>query len=156
MPQFDVVPLEQAMVSTGRQAVIARENLSVNLEEAAQRLGVVEATVRRGIQKGLLKATRESTPHGIVWMVELPTDVGDAVAQDGKGGLQSVVESLRAELTDYRDQLMAKDRQLEIKDQQIQQLHVMLNEAQALHESRADLTAPAKPLWRRLLGRTLP
>ena len=82
-------------------------------------------------------------------MVELPADVGDSV-EDGNGGL---VESLRAELADYRDHLMAKDRQLEIKDQQIQQLQEMLNEARAasLHDNAAP-TAPGKSWWRRLLG----
>ena len=149
---------------SGRRAVIAREDLRVNLKEAAQRLGVVEATVRRRIRKGLLKATRESTPQGLLWMVELPADVADVeVGQDGNGGVRAVVESLRAELADYRDQLMAKDRQLGNKDQQIQQLQMMLNEAQApsLRETRlalfdeagAALTAPGKSWWRRLLGR---
>ena len=115
MPQFDLVPLEQAMVTTGRQAVIPRKNLRV----------------------------------------KKVADFGGAV-EDGNGGHQAVVESLRAELADYHDQLMAKDRQLENKDQQIQQLQVMLDEAQTpshhetalLHEDGD--AAPGKSWWRRL------
>jgi predicted site-specific integrase-resolvase len=75
----------------------------VTIKEAADRLGIVEATVRRRIHRGELQAVQESTPQGFVWMVEVPDGV-DKVQAESTGE----VEALR--------ELAARDRRLEVKD----------------------------------------
>jgi hypothetical protein len=129
----------------------------VTIKEAADRLGVVEATVRRRIHRGELQAVQESTPQGFVWMVDVP-DCVDKV-QEGSAGeveaLHEFVEVLRDELEGKDRELAARDHQLEVKDRQleerareVQELHVLLQRAQAaLPASRQDRLS----WWRRIL-----
>ena len=65
----------------------------VSIKEAAQRLGVVEATVRRHIRNRELVAHQVPRPQGFVWMVELPDD--EAGKPDNNGMSEELVESLR-------------------------------------------------------------
>jgi hypothetical protein len=112
----------------------------VTIKEAADRLGVVEATVRRRIHRGELQAVQESTPQGFVWMVDVP-DCVDKVQAESAGdveALHELVEVLRDELEGKDRELVARDHQLEVKDRQleerareVQELHVLLQRAQA-------------------------
>ncbi len=52
--------------------------MKVTIKQAAARLNVSEITVRRRIKAGHLRAVKEETPQGFVWMVEL----ADGVALD--------------------------------------------------------------------------
>lgn len=49
----------------------------VSIKVAAERLDVSEVTVRRRIKKGELLATKDETPQGFVWLVELPDAIED-------------------------------------------------------------------------------
>jgi excisionase family DNA binding protein len=121
----------------------------VSIKEAAQRLGVVEATVRRHIHNGELVAHQVPRPQGFVWMVELP---GDEVGKPGNNGMSeelmgSLRDTIRRQdetIAQLQEQLQSKDGQLESKDKQIEQLHVLLQQAQAA------LPAPrnGRPWWR--------
>ena len=134
----------------------------VTIKEAADRLGVVEATVRRRIHRGELQAVQESTPQGFVWMVDVP-DWVDKVQAESAGAesageveaLHEFVEVLRDELEGKDRELAARDHQLEVKDRQleerareVQELHVLLQRAQAaLPAARQDRLS----WWRRIL-----
>ena len=127
----------------------------VSIKEAAQRLGVVEATVRRHIRNRELVAHQVPRPQGFVWMVELPDD--EAGKPDNNGMSEELVESLRdtirrqdETIDQLQEQLQNKDGQLESKDRQIEQLHVLLQQAQAA------LPAPRenRPWWQRLWHRS--
>ena len=103
--------------------------MQVTIQEAAQTLGVAESTVRRRLRNGELAGEQMPTPQGYTWLVELPNgrsiELESEARPTGEPGLvRELVESLRAHLDGLEGQLGTKDRQIE-------QLHVLLQQAQA-------------------------
>ena len=132
----------------------------VSISQAVTRLGVSEVTIRRRLRKGELKGQKLQTPQGYVWMVELPDDVpadikngsnrqGESLSElvaalrSQVEGQQELVDSLQAQVKAQQEELIAKNKQIE-------QLHVLLQQAQtALSAPRED----HQPWWRRLWHR---
>ena len=119
----------------------------VTIQEAAQRLGVSQDTVRRRIRKEELQATQTPTPQGFRWVVELedleedaqaaPTpphraDIGGAQVEDGQD-VRELVDALRSQLQSQGEELVARRRE-------VQELHVLLQQ-KALPE------AVGRPWW---------
>jgi predicted RNase H-like nuclease (RuvC/YqgF family) len=130
----------------------------INIREAAERLGVVEATVRRRIHRGEIEAVQQPTPQGFVWMVELPDDV-DEVQAKSTGEVQALRElvgSLRSQVEAKDREVETRDRQMEIlsqqleaKDRQIGELHVLLQQAQAALPAPRNNRSWWQRVWRR-------
>jgi hypothetical protein len=143
---------------------------SLPIVEAAQRLGIHPETLRPRIRRGEVKAHQERTPHGDVWIVEVElAEQVQKTSNQGQAGQDGVVDSrvnlngdsgevrtLREMVALLKDEVEARDRQteswkqqLEAKDKQIEQLHVLLQQAQAA------LPAPRdnRPWWQRLWRR---
>jgi hypothetical protein len=114
--------------------------------EAAVILGVSPDTVKRRLQRGDLEGHQEETPQGFRWIIELPDDSvpsnhssaapADARATAGaEETLRELVDVLKDEVSELRQQLqtqaIAHGEQLEAKDRQIEQLHVLLQQTQA-------------------------
>jgi hypothetical protein len=131
----------------------------LSIGQAVTRLGVSEVTIRRRLRKGELKGQKRETPQGYVWLIELPDDVSEDKknGSDGEGeslselvaalrsqveGQQELVDSLQAQVKVQQEELIAKNKQIE-------QLHVLLQQAQAA------LPAPRdnRPWWRRVWRR---
>lgn len=117
--------------------------MQVTIQEAAQTLGVAESTVRRRLRNGELAGEQMTTPQGYTWLVELPDDRSIDLESEARptgepGLLRELVDSMRSHLDGLEGQLGTKDRQIE-------QLHVLLQQAQAA------LPAPVSPRswWRR-------
>ena len=130
------------------------------MAEAAQRMGVSVATVKRKLRKGELKGQREPRPQGFTWMVEIPevqkqfrthTRTGEStpISTDATDGAPKEVRRLEEMVTLLQNELEAtregSRQQLETKDRQIEQLHVLLQQA-ALPAPRNN-----RPWWRRWL-----
>jgi len=114
----------------------------ISVGEAAKRLGVSTDTVRRRIGKGELLAHREPTPQGFRWEVELPDNGSqDMNGHHSSNGLESLVVTLQAHVQTQAEELAAKNGQLEAKDSQIRELHVLL------HQTQAALPAPKEKHW---------
>ena len=129
----------------------------VTRREAAQLLGVSVDTIERRLKRGNLNGHKEERPQGLTWMVEVPEEViasvrnGDVppAAAPGEpsaspphsGGHLLVLEQLVATL---QTQVKADQEELGAKNKQIEQLHVLLQQAQAA------LSAPKehRPWWR--------
>jgi hypothetical protein len=102
------------------------------LDEAARRLGVHPATLRRRLHKGLARGVKQQTAQGYVWLVELedepaPTSAqanGYAAPMQGPthDGLAQEMARLSAHVEDLRDQLKARERE-------VGQLHTLLAQA---------------------------
>jgi excisionase family DNA binding protein len=105
----------------------------VTIQEAAQRLGISVATVRRKVHAGVLKGTQDDPPTGR-WWVELPKEGSLPENDDGPDSN----DDLRETVTILKEELAAKNRQIE-------QLHILLQQAQAA------LPVPknGRPWWRR-------
>ncbi len=110
--------------------------MDVTITEAARRLGISERTVRRRLHNGELQGRQVSTPQGFVWIIATPDDQPNGKAADGE------LEALR-ELVD-----LLKD-QVETKDQQIKELHILLQQAQAALPAPRDNRSWWQRLWRK-------
>jgi transposase-like protein len=109
--------------------------MQVTITEAARRLGISERTVRRRLHNGDLPGRQLATPQGFVWTVEMPDDTPNG--QSNGKPIDGEPEALRELVAVLKDQI-------ETKDQQIKELHVLLQQAQAA------LPAPRddRPWWR--------
>jgi len=104
----------------------------MSIGEAARRLGVSTDTIRRRIGKGELLAHREPTPQGYRWEVELQPD--NQPVNDHEGNTAALVTILQA-------QVQAQAEELDARRVEVQQLHILLQTAQAA------LTAPERRTW---------
>jgi hypothetical protein len=126
----------------------------ISIQEAATRLGVSVETIRRRIHKGVLKARQVPTPQGFVWMVESPNEEPqrETPAEESEP-MHELIAVLKAQLEKKDHQLeiqaAAHQEQLEAKDRQIEQLHVLLQQAQAALPAPRD----SRPWWQRLWRR---
>ncbi len=114
--------------------------MQATIQDAAHKLGVAESTVRRRLRNGELEGHQMPTPQGFTWMVDLPDELGaqqESQPAGEEGVLWELVDALRYQVTGLEGQLGTKDRQIE-------QLHVLLQQAQAT------LPAPrsTRPWWR--------
>jgi excisionase family DNA binding protein len=93
----------------------------VTVEEAAKLLSVSRDTIMRRIHKGELEAHQEPRPQGHVWRVTIPDEEPS----------NQHVEALTRELQTVRDVMELLKEELASKNKQIEQLHVLLQQAQA-------------------------
>jgi excisionase family DNA binding protein len=131
----------------------------VSIDEAARLLGVSQDTIRRRIRNGELKAHQETRPQGYVWRVILPDEELEPEGQNHVGDTylsSELVEALRNTIqrqddaiAQLRTQLEAKDRQLETRAREVQELHVLLQHAQAALPAPRDNHPWWQRLWRR-------
>jgi excisionase family DNA binding protein len=132
----------------------------VSIDEAARLLGVSQDTIRRRIRNGELKAHQETRPQGYIWRVTLPDEEPESEGQnhvcdtclssDLVEALRNTIQRQDDAIAQLRTQLEAKDRQLETRGREVQELHVLLQQAQAA------LAAPKEnhqSWWRRLWQR---
>ena len=102
---------------------------TVSLEEAATRLRVSQETIRPRVHRGELPATQAPTPQGFPWLVDIPGPAPapalEAIAHDPRenGTLDSLVATLRAQVQTQQDQLTVKDRQISELQVLLQQTH---------------------------------
>jgi predicted ArsR family transcriptional regulator len=111
----------------------------VSIKEAAQRLGVTEVTIRRRIRDGHLHAHQQPRPQGFTWVVTLP-DQGEepsslsGQSSDGNDGIEdSRREDVLEDIIRRQDETIQHLRhELEARRREVQELHVLLQQAQAL------------------------
>jgi predicted ArsR family transcriptional regulator len=124
----------------------------LTIKEAADRLGISENTARRRLHAGLLKGYQEDPPYGR-WLVELSDeDIEGTAHAAGDGATPELVKALRDIIRRQDETLEQFSRQLESKDQQIKELHVLLQQAQSV------LPAPKESQhswWHKLWHRTV-
>jgi hypothetical protein len=97
----------------------------VTVGEAADRLKVSTQTVKRRLKNGILKGEQKDTPQGYIWLVDISeAETNTTILNDGISGDASAAISREI-------QRLEQDEQLETKDRQIEQLHVLLQQAQA-------------------------
>jgi hypothetical protein len=135
--------------------------------EAARRLQLSLDTIERRLRRGELKGHKQPRPGGFTWLIEVPEEplhtlgnLGGIPPADTPAGppapnaeivrLEELVEVLKDEVAESRRQSQAQSeayhQQLEAKDKQIEQLHVLLQQA-ALPAPRNN-----RPWWRRWWG----
>jgi hypothetical protein len=126
--------------------------VSVSVMEAATHLGVSPDTIRRRIRNGELQARREPTPQGYIWRVELPEEESAeeaALKATNPAAWRELVDVLKDEVALLREQLAAHQEELVSKNKQIEQLHILLQQAQASLPEPKDRRSWWQRLWRR-------
>jgi hypothetical protein len=125
----------------------------VTVPEAARRLGVTEDTVKRRLRKGELQGERKARPQGYTWMVELPDEesetgtVTDTVSPPDDDTVNHRVNS--GETRRLEEMVSMLQHQLEVREREVQELHVLLQQAQAALSAPRD----SRPWWQRLWRR---
>jgi chromosome segregation ATPase len=135
----------------------------VTMTEAAQKLGVSTDTIKRRLRRGELKGRKQPRPQGFTWLIELEvefendngtqaatrahTDASTDASTGALEHLEDLIVSLRSQVAAQQEQLLAKDHQIE-------QLHVLLQQAQAMLPAAKDNLSWWQKLWRR--GRSVP
>jgi DNA-binding transcriptional MocR family regulator len=116
--------------------------------EAARRLQLSLDTIERRLRRGELKGHKQPRPGGFTWLIEVPEEPPHTSSTQGGippldtpapnaeiVRLEELVEVLKNEVAESRRQSQAQSeayqQQLESKDKQIEQLHVLLQQAQA-------------------------
>ncbi len=122
----------------------------LTIKGAAQRLGVSELTIRRRLRAGSLTGHQESRPQGFVWTVEVPDDMEELEEepseQETSDGVPGVLHELVATLQDQlNSQAKAHQAQLAAKDEQIKELHILLQQSQ--EQTSRMLPPPRQHRW---------
>src|SRR5271157_847488 len=121
----------------------------VPILDAAKILNVSMDTVRRRIGKGELKARKVPSPHGETYLVEVPDDADPpSEVPEDKEDNPVAIEAMRKTISILETELEARRRE-------VQELHVLLQQAQKqLPPGNTDSSADKAPVkvswWRRL------
>ncbi len=103
---------------------------SVPIQEAATLLGVSESTLRRRVRSGQVNARQTETPQGFKWWVDVDIDdTSDYVNDQVNGQVDDQVPGDPLGEKERTIRLLAE--QVEAQRQQIRELHVLLQTAQA-------------------------
>lgn len=125
----------------------------VTVPEAARRLGVTEDTVKRRLRKGELQGERKARPQGYTWMVELPDEesetdtVTGTVSPPDDDTVNHRVNN--GETRRLEEMVSMLQHQLEVREREVQELHVLLQQAQAALSAPRDNRSWWQKLWRR-------
>jgi hypothetical protein len=133
----------------------------VTLAEAAHHLGVSVDTVRRRLQKGELKGQQQARPQGFTWLIDIPEETEPSSSIAGSqadaevnsevslAACQAEISRLESMVAMLQDRVNAQQEELEARRREVQELHVLLQQAQAA------LPAPRdnRPWWQRLWRR---
>jgi hypothetical protein len=134
----------------------------VTIAEAAKCLGMSIDSIRRRIAKNELKARKVPSPHGEIYLVELPDDAVPAHDDAATGEKEDSTVAIEA----MRKTISILETELEARRREVQELHVLLQQAQkqlppgkaedAKEEIKEDSKKeiPAKvSWWRRVFSR---
>jgi hypothetical protein len=134
------------------------------MEEAARRLGVSVATIRRRLHSGELPGFQEPTSQGFKWLVEVPelatgTPSKPNSQTNSKGVSDSVsdldgdtpgVSTANGEVGALKETISVLREELEARRREVQELHVLLQQAQAaLPAPKEDRQSWWQRLWHR-------
>jgi len=99
---------------------------SVPIQEAATLFGVSESTLRRRLRSGQVNAHQVETPQGFKWWVDVDIpDTSDSVSDQVNGHVADQVQAGKDDI------IRILSEQVEAQRQQIRELHILLQTAQA-------------------------
>jgi len=121
----------------------------VTIAEAAKCLGISIDTVRRRISKEELKARKVPSPHGEIYLVELPGDVTPS-QESPKEKIENA-----SEIEAMKKTISILEVELEARRREVQELHVLLQQSQRQlppgKDGKLEEGSSAKKMWWRRL-----
>ena len=105
----------------------------VSIAEAAHRLGISQDTVRKRLRLGELTGEQAKAPGGFRWLVELPGENAEPQGQGETHQEQTTSEApyVRELISSLKAQIQTQQEELEARRREVEQLHVLLQQAQA-------------------------
>jgi predicted transcriptional regulator len=125
---------------------------NLTIKEAADRLGISEVTIRRRLRTGQLKGYQESPPTG-KWFIEVSDDdveQGEVNTDEANDALE-LVAALRDTIKRQDEVIGLLTHQLEAREREVQELHVLLQQSQTALPAAGD----NRPWWYKLWHRTV-
>lgn len=100
---------------------------TMTIQDAAQRLGISEITVRRKLKSGQLAGQQEEAPNGR-WWVEV-SDEPNSFDSESKSGVAREPNTLVHDLVlILKDQVSNLQHHLDIREREIGELHVIIQQ----------------------------
>jgi hypothetical protein len=126
----------------------------VTIAEAARCLSMSIDSIRRRIAKNELKARKVPSPHGEIYLVELPDEAVPAPDPAVIGEKEDNTVAIEA----MRKTISILETELEARRREVQELHVLLQQAQKqLPPGKTEDIKEEAPVkvswWHRLLSR---
>ena len=133
----------------------------VTLAEAAHHLGVSVDTVRRRLQKGELKGQQQARPQGFIWLIDIPEETEPSSSVAGSqadaevnsevslAACQAEISRLESMVAMLQERVNAQQEELEARRREVQELHVLLQQAQAALPAPRDNRSWWQRLWRK-------
>jgi len=139
----------------------------VPIAEASHRLGVSIHTLKRRLKRGDLLGEHKVTPQGFIWMVDVPDATPEPVAAipssngataiatpnavpDGAPtAIPADIHRLEMLVVTLQDQVQLMGQQLNTKDHQIDELLIVVRQAQAMLPAPKVAGRHWWRLWRR-------
>jgi len=107
----------------------------LTITEAARAMGISSATVKRRLKTGELNGRQVTRPQGFLWVVEVDQDHSTTPPTTGSRNGGSDGDSTGADLptlvTMLQAQVAAQTEELDARRREVQELHVLLQTAQA-------------------------
>jgi predicted site-specific integrase-resolvase len=122
----------------------------LTIKEAAERLGISEVTIRRRLRTGQLKGYQESPPTG-KWFIEVSDDDVERgeVDRDEDDDTLELVDALRDTIKRQDEVIALLKHQLEAREREVQELHVLLQQSQAALPAAGGNHSWWRKLWPR-------
>jgi Helix-turn-helix domain len=122
----------------------------VPINDAAAILKVSVDTVRRRIKQGELKARKVASPHGEIYLVEIPDGVVPVPSetQEKQEENPTEVETIEA----MKKTISLLENELDARRREVQELHVLLQQAQKRLPTGKTKSAPNKKSWWRRMN----
>jgi predicted transcriptional regulator len=122
----------------------------LTIKEAAERLGISEVTIRRRLRTGQLKGYQESPPAG-KWYIEISDDYveQEVYNTDEDDDSLELVGALRDTIKRQDEVISLLTHQLEAREREVQELHVLLQQFQIALPAAGDNRSWWYRLWHR-------
>ena len=122
----------------------------LTIKEAAERLGISEVTIRRRLRTGQLKGYQQSPLTG-KWFIEVSDDdveQGEVDTDEYDDSLE-LVGALRDTIKRQDEVIALLKHQLEAREREVQELHVLLQQSQTALPAAGDNRSWWYKLWHR-------
>ena len=124
--------------------------MQVTIPEAARMLRVSEHTVRRRLRSGELQGSHVASVGGFTWMVDIPDELVIGNPASGETAVTALlIARLEAQIVSQGAQIAAQYEELEARRREVQELHVLLQQAQAALPAARDSRSWWHKLWHR-------
>jgi len=122
----------------------------VPINDAATILKVSVDTVRRRIKQGELKAHKVASPHGEIYLVEIPDDIVLVSSESPEKNEENPTEVETIEA--MKKTISVLENELDARRREVQELHVLLQQAQKQSPVGKTKSAPNKISWWRRIN----